>query len=1203
MDPVYRPNTDAPLHVDIPTQELYAFPAVFSVGRRLHEQARRRPMKPSGSPDHFTVRILLNRGGIHPHPGPSTAHPCSVCSGRVTWAGVSFLCNQCDLWVHRRCSGLSLPADYTSDWVCPVCFSAPMPVLGGPAPVPRDGSPTAALAPPSLGAPLSFPLLQFNCNGIQHCTSELSHLLTGHCVLIAAIQETKLSAASKPPSFPSYTLVRRDRPGVGRGGGGGLAFLVHHSIHFTNVSTDHLFPGDNTLEHQAISATMDGTPYQIYNLYIPPATSCPPSYIPDLSNLLEQDNNNVLIVGDFNAHNPAWYSSTQDDRAAARGNAIVTAIDSSSLVLLNEDHPTRLPTSGRPSSPDLTLISCHLALDAQWIPLVRLNSDHLPIAISLNSLIPPEPSIKRTYTNYRKADWDSFTRSTERAFQSAILPSSCSVGVAFFGDILRKSARSHIPRGCLRDFIPNLPAAAIPLVRERDNIRALNPQDPRLTDLNNNITSAIATNSRQTWINKVESTNFRQNPSSFWSLLKKLSGKPQQPPNQPVTFNHRTLTSSSLIAQSFCKQFTLVSNYQRNRSHRRVRRHIKKKHPLTDTFPDFTPNEVKLAIQGSGNSTATGPDDLNILHLRYLGPHGVCYLTRLFNLSIRHANLPSIWKAANIIVIPKPGKPPALSTSYRPISLLCPAVKVLERLVLPLLTAATTLNDSQHGFRPLHSTTTALLPLTQTIANGFNEPRPPLRTIAMAIDFSKAFDTVPHTQLISQIASLPLHSNIIRWLSCYLNGRTARCIYRNQYSSYYPVHAGVPQGSVISPALFNLFVSDYPNTAPLISSYADDFTAAASAVQIPEAANCLSTHSAEVAAWARRKGLTVSIAKSHSTLFTSDTHQSRVDPHVAWEGADLPLCRTPKILGVTLDPHFTFTPHINTVCERARSRLNILKSLTGSSWGQQKEIVTITYKALIKSIITYAAPVWFPNASNSAIAKLQSIQNAALRIATGSHKMASASHLHSETEILPISDSLSLLCSQFLLSALRPDHPSFPVVTHGPGPRNMKQTLQSRFLPSIAQHLTMDGTSPAASYRQNLKTLHTAAVRDSIDATPPNRILGIPPPTVSPSERLLSRSSRCTLSQLRSGFSVYLRSYQARIGSILDPLCPECLASEHTTDHLFNCPSHPTALTPTDLWTSPTEAVAFLATLPSFSHLQPALDRPPPEPPPSPPPP
>ena len=211
--------------------------------------------------------------------------------------------------------------------------------------------------------------------------------------------------------------------------------------------------------------------------------------------------------------------------------------------------------------------------------------------------------------------------------------------------------------------------------------------------------------------------------------------------------------------------------------------------------------------------------------------------------------------------------------------------------------------------------------------------------------------------------------------------------------------------------------------------------------------------------------------------------------------------------------------------------------------------------------------------------------------------MASVSHLHSEAEVLPVADSLSLLCRQFLSSSLRPQHPCFPIVTQAMGPRQMKHTLQCRFLPSISHHL-VNGALPPATYPSTLKALHSAAVTSAIASADPNKVLQAPPPSICPSEKLLPRPTRTTLSQLRSGYCVSLRSYQARIGTAGDPTCPECNQHDHTVLHLFACPAHPTTLAAGDLWTKPGEVASFLSSLPSFGHVQPPPTRPPPEPPP-----
>ena len=175
----------------------------------------------------------------------------------------------------------------------------------------------------------------------------------------------------------------------------------------------------------------------------------------------------------------------------------------------------------------------------------------------------------------------------------------------------------------------------------------------------------------------------------------------------------------------------------------------------------------------SGNSTAHGPDHLKILHLKHLGPTGISYLYSLFNLSLASADIPSIWKQAIIIALLKAGKPASLGTSYRPISLLSPSAKVLERLLLPILNEHLHTVPTQHGFRPQRFTTTALLQIAHSISSGFNQRKPPSCTVSLAIDFSKAFDTVPHDLLLERLMETTLPSNVLWWLSCYLHGRSA----------------------------------------------------------------------------------------------------------------------------------------------------------------------------------------------------------------------------------------------------------------------------------------------------------------------------------------------------------------------------------------------------------------------------------------------
>jgi retron-type reverse transcriptase len=123
--------------------------------------------------------------------------------------------------------------------------------------------------------------------------------------------------------------------------------------------------------------------------------------------------------------------------------------------------------------------------------------------------------------------------------------------------------------------------------------------------------------------------------------------------------------------------------------------------------------------------------------------------------------------------------------------------------------------------------TTTFLPLVSKISESFNHKKPALRTVVIAVDISKVFDTVDTTLLLDMISSSDLCSNLVRWLSTYFRGRYAASTYQGCRSKFWRVHVGVPQGSVLSPVLFNNFVSDFPVPSQDLSSFADDFSVAA----------------------------------------------------------------------------------------------------------------------------------------------------------------------------------------------------------------------------------------------------------------------------------------------------------------------------------------------------------------------------------------
>ena len=1028
---------------------------------------------------------------------------------------------------------------------------------------------------------------------MRGCAKPFAEYLHSHHVKVACLQETKLRLGSKDPSIPGYAILRCDRPGGGYGGG--VAILVHHSISFSQIDVSFI-ANDQHLEVIAVNAKINNSDIAIFNVYCPPSSSCARGYIPNIASLLDNASGDSLVLGDWNAHDEAWFSSLSDDR----GEHLVAEIEQSNFSILNQDSYTRLPGSNqRSTSPDISLISAHLALAVSWNIDIRLTSDHLPISIDFVN-DQPNPRITKSFTNFRLADWNGYRLELERLVSQLPPPSSCASGEKDLRKAIQTAAKHHIPAGFRSDHLPNKSREVSELENRYDDLRQHDSNDPELGNLANEIKMARDKSSREKWCGFVESLDRRSNPKRYWQVLRNLSGKRTfTPPNQPIKFKGRIYTKHGAIAKRFNTQYTNIRRHSSCKSTRVIQRKLHNIHKLNDNFRPFTSEDTADAIKSSKNSTALGPDDLSTVHFKHMGPLAVAFLTELFNLSVAKANLPSIWKRAIVLPVLKPGKTADEGVSYRPISLLCPASKILEKLIHPFLKESFVLNESQHGFRSRRSTTSALLPIVTTIADGFNEAKPPKRTVVAAIDLSKAFDSVNHDILLSKICDSPLNSNLVRWLSTYLRGREQAVIYNGRKSSFKKIHRGVPQGAVISPTLFNFYVSDFPAILSEKTSFADDFTIYASAVDIEEVETQLTNDLNIIKVWAAALDLDIAPNKSTVTLFSPSTHEHRYHPQVSIENSFLPLAQHPKILGVTFDPLFTFSPHARGLAKGAAERLKVVKALAGTSWGQDSETLLLSYKVLVRTKLDYAAPIWTPNAKPSTTTRLQSIQNSGMRLISGCHKMASMNHLHSETKLLPVRDHLEMLSAQYLASASRPDHPANEPVRRPARRREKKRTLQSRFKDDIAPHL-VNGNIPNGAFPITKKAIHTKYVSQAINAQGNHPLINRPAPEVNNTEKSLPRHYRSTLSQLRSGHCANLASYLHRVGRTDSPTCPQCNNGDQTVPHLFTCTASQTDLTLNDLWLRPKRVATFLSSHPSFTL--PPLDAPPPRPPPEPPP-
>jgi hypothetical protein len=492
-----------------------------------------------------------------------------------------------------------------------------------------------------------------------------------------------------------------------------------------------------------------------------------------------------------------------------------------------------------------------------------------------------------------------------------------------------------------------------------------------------------------------------------WQTINELLCKTKSNNEFPTYFiqNDLNITDSYKIADEFNKYFINVGpklaenivpppnmsyiNYLKN--------------PIQNTFlfETTTVNEVIKIIDSMKPKTSRGVDLMSNKLLKYVKYELAPTITDLINLMIKNGTFPDSLKIAKVIPLFKKDNSHYFE-NYRPISILPSVSKVFERVIYnQIYKYFTDLNlfyKNQHGFRAYHSTEFAALQLLDKIIFEMDNNRLPIN---IYMDLSKAFDTLDHTILLTKLMHYGFRDKSFMLLKSYLNKRTQYVDFNDISSECLEMNCGVPQGSILGPLLFIIYVNDLSNATrffePII--YADDTTLFASLTSSTDNTQTMDMELQHVSNWLKLNKLSLNVTKTKAMIFHS-TRRHVHPPDLLIDGMRIEFVEKFNFLGLILDQNLKWNYHIDSVSKKVSKILGIMTKLKNCL---PQQILLTIYNSLILSHMNYGLIVWGGKSG-----RLLKLQKRAVRIITKSRYNAHTNGLFKQLNVLKVEDLCAL---------------------------------------------------------------------------------------------------------------------------------------------------------------------------------------------------
>ena len=770
--------------------------------------------------------------------------------------------------------------------------------------------------------------------------------------------------------IPGFAFLRSDRKNTTGGG-----VLVYYRVDLKIEQIDLINQNDTELNYIEniwikISHTKIVTIIGLY--YNSPRSSQEEREVMyNQINEMCRRNHRVVVCGDFNFPAIDWEHLKSD----AQGKKFLECVQNNFLVqhvksATRDDNILDLVLGNQEVSIENVSINCPIG-----------GSDHNTILFTIEN---PDPPIrwKTTNLNFRKGkylgfrqylsqiDWDTRFENLNASEMWHELKTALVTGIEQF--IPKSNKRSSLK--------PMWMSAPIQIaLNNKKQMWCQYKTSKSIVDYNlykqslNKATNLIRASKRKLEIRIAD--GIKNDPKAFFKYAKEKLKYRDKIPELEVSAGKTTTNdkdAASLLNNYFVSVFTRESevNFTVN--------------PIPTPIeisgrPVITTEVIERHLNKLNDEKSAGADDLPPIVLKKISKKIAYPLKMLFEKSLISGEIPEDWKCANVTPIHKKGSK-KIPGNYRPISLTSQICRILERIIKEEMTEYLETNNiihgSQHGFLKRRSCVTNLLTYMESLTCHVDAGTP---VDVIYLDFSKAFDTVPHKRLIKKLESIKLNKNIIDWIKNWLSQRKQRVVIRGSSSEWLPVTSGVPQGSVLGPLLFLIYINDVDTEVDsLLLKFADD-TKIMRPIRTPDDQLKLQKDLDKLNEWAERWQMRFNASKCKVIHFGHGNPGYPYQMH----GQVLEASEHERDLGVIVQRNLDFEKHIGTIVGRSQQ---ILGMIAPSYENKQPKNIVQLYKTLVRPHLEYAVQVWRPYKQGQ-IDLIESVQRRATRMIEGLNTM------------------------------------------------------------------------------------------------------------------------------------------------------------------------------------------------------------------------